>query len=162
MSGRVAPVFHADAGWHIRRAGEDDGDVLASIHASAFADAWDADTLTAFLGQAGGFALIAHGPLAGTGGFILGRAVAGESEVLTLAVRPDCRRRGCGTALLAGALATAAAMGASRMVLEVGADNTAARALYAAAGFEVSGRRPGYYRNPTGSPTDALLLAVHW
>src|SRR5574338_969702 len=87
--------------WRITRAGERDGEILASIHSAAFVDAWDAETLAAFLGQPGGFALIAGEPPAPSGGFLLARAVAEESEVLTLAVRPECRHAGCGTALLA-------------------------------------------------------------
>jgi ribosomal-protein-alanine N-acetyltransferase len=146
--------------WRITRAGADHGEVLASIHSAAFADAWDAEILTAFLGQPGGFALIAADAAAGAGGFLLARAVAEESEVLTLAVRPDCRRTGCARVLLESALGLAAALGAQRMVLEVGADNGAARALYARTGFEIIGRRPGYYRSAAGVPVDALLLAA--
>ena len=147
--------------WRITRAGESDGWVMASIHAAALSDPWDAYTLTAFLGQPGGFALIADDG-AGPSGFLLARAVAGESEVLTLAVRPDRRRGGCAAALLAKAMATAAELGARRMVLEVGADNLAARRLYAGARFRAVGRRRGYYRNAAGLPLDALLLTAAW
>ncbi len=134
--------------WRIFRARECDGEVMASIHAAAFPDPWDAETLTAFLGQKGGFALIAgDDAAAGAGGFLLARAVSGESEVLTLAVRPECRRTGCAAALIARAVAAAKELGAHRMVLEVGADNVAARTVYARAGFQTIGRRPAYYRN---------------
>jgi ribosomal-protein-alanine N-acetyltransferase len=161
MSGWEDPsIIREGGGWRLTRGGERDGGVLASIHTAAFADAWDADTLTAFLIQPGGFALIADNEVAGAGGFLLARVLAGESEVLTLAVRPDCRRTGCATALIEGALALAAALGARRMVLEVGADNAAAQALYARAGFESIGRRPRYYRSAAGLPVDALLLAA--
>ena len=162
MNPLVAEIPREHGRWRITRASENDGEALASIHATAFADAWDAATLTAFLGQRGGFALIAGDAVAAAGGFLLARAVAGESEVLTLAVRPDCRRTGCAATLLASALATAAALGAQRMFLEVGADNHAGRALYARAGFEIIGRRPGYYRNDAGPSVDALLLAAAW
>ena len=42
--------------------------------------------------------------------------------------------------------------------LEVAADNAAAQALYARAGFAESGRRRGYYRRPDGSGLDALVM----
>ncbi len=53
-------------------------------------------------------------------------------------------------------MALAAGAGAAVMLLEVAADNSAAAALYARAGFGQAGRRPRYY--PDG--TDALLLRV--
>jgi ribosomal-protein-alanine N-acetyltransferase len=86
-------------------------------------------------------------------GFALGRAVAGEAELLTLAVAPDRRRQGAGRRLLAGFEAEARARGAGEAFLEVAADNDAARALYAGAGYAAAGRRPGYYAG-----TDALVL----
>ncbi|MFO1152372.1 MAG: GNAT family N-acetyltransferase [Rhodospirillales bacterium] len=148
--------------WRIASVGESDSAVLASIHRTAFPDAWDAATLGTFVAQPGGFALLARDRSGVAGGFLLARAVAGESEVLTLAVRPECRRTGCGMGLLTHALVVAAAVGTQRMVLEVSADNGAAQALYLRAGFEIIGRRAGYYRSGAGLPVDALLLAVRW
>lgn len=95
----------------------------------------------------------------GPTGFLLGRIVADEAEVLTLAVDPASRRRGIGARLVAAFLAEAAARGAGRAFLEVAADNAAARALYAAAGFAEVARRRGYYRDPAGGAVDALVLA---
>ncbi|MFO1129103.1 MAG: ribosomal protein S18-alanine N-acetyltransferase [Rhodospirillales bacterium] len=149
------------ARWTLVDAGGDDAGNLAIVHATAFADAWDAETFAAFLAQPGGFALIA-GDDETTAGFVLARAVAGESEVLTLAVRPDCRRAGCATRLLAGAIARAATLGAQRMVLEVAVDNAAALRLYRRAGFNPVGRRRGYYCRDDGDAGDALVLALGW
>ena len=92
------------------------------------------------------------------GGFALGRAVAGEAELLTLAVDPDRRRAGLGTALLAAFEAGARDRGATDAFLEVAADNAAARALYACAGYAEAGRRKGYYRRPGAAAVDALTL----
>ena len=91
-------------------------------------------------------------------GFILMRAVADEAEILTLAVRPAARRGGQGGRLVGEGVLEAAARGAVRVFLEVAADNAAARALYARAGFVEAGRRPGYYAGPGGARRDALLL----
>ena len=91
-------------------------------------------------------------------GFLIGRAVAGEAELLTVAVDPSARRQGIGTRLITGFLAEARAKNAESVFLEVAADNLAARALYAAAGFQPAGIRRGYYRTPLGQPVDALLL----
>ena len=85
------------------------------------------------------------------GGMILARTAAGEAEVLTLAVSPDQQRRGHGAALLQWAMAAVPPM---PWYLEVAADNAAALALYAAAGFTPCGRRCRYYHDGT----DALIL----
>ncbi|HRD28628.1 MAG TPA: GNAT family N-acetyltransferase, partial [Caulobacter sp.] len=59
-----------------------------------------------------------------------------------------------GRVLVEAAAATAAARGADSLFLEVSADNAAALALYAAAGFEPAGLRKGYYADGA----DALVL----
>lgn len=125
---------------------------LAALHAGAFPpeEAWGADAIGLMLGLEGGFGLGLPGQ-----GFLLARAVAGEAEVLTLAVAPAARRRGVAAALLRTALAEAEARQAAVMFLEVSEHNTAARALYAAAGFNEVGRRRRYYTD--GS--DALVLS---
>jgi ribosomal-protein-alanine N-acetyltransferase len=91
-------------------------------------------------------------------GLILMRAIAGEAEVLTLAVEPSHRRRGVARALLRAGLTQAAASGAEEVFLEVAADNVAALALYRAEGFREAGHRGGYYRRPGGAAVDALVL----
>ena len=101
-----------------------------------------------------GVVLVARGPDGTVVGMASGRRMVDELHVLRLAVDPAHRRRGVGAALLAGLLAAATDPPLRAVVLEVRADNTAARALYAAAGFVADGRRPRYY--PDGE--DALLL----
>ena len=82
-----------------------------------------------------------------------------EAEVLTLAVRPHARRHGRGRALVQAAADLLAHAGAAELRLEVAADNAAALALYAACGFEPTGRRRGYYARGAGAPAmDALTL----
>lgn len=92
-------------------------------------------------------------------GLALGRAVAGEAELLTLAVDPQARRTGIGYRLLADFEAAARHRQASRAFLEVAADNAGARRLYARAGYAESGRRRGYYRMPDGTAVDAILMS---
>ena len=128
---------------------------LAALHASAFPTPWDAEAFADLLGQASVFAET------GDDGFILIRVVADEAEILTLAVRPEARRRGVGGRLVDTAAARAAGLGAGRLFLEVAEDNRPARALYAAAGFVEAGRRRGYYPTAAGGRTDALILALN-
>jgi ribosomal-protein-alanine N-acetyltransferase len=87
--------------------------------------------------------------------FILCRAVAGEAEVLTLAVAPASRRAGLGRTLVEAAMGLAALAGADTCFLEV--DNTPALNLYQTTGFEAAGLRPHYYRRPDGD-IDAVVM----
>jgi len=78
-----------------------------------------------------------------------------EAWVQNLAVRRDAQRRGIGRALLEALLRAAGDQDARRVFLEVATDNAPAQRLYAAYGFEVVGRRRGYYQP---SNTDALVM----
>ena len=49
-------------------------------------------------------------------------------------------------------------LGAGAVFLEVDEDNVPARKLYRRAGFREVGRRAGYYQDPTGRSTAALVL----
>jgi GNAT superfamily N-acetyltransferase len=49
------------------------------------------------------------------GGFLIARKAADEAELLTLAVAPNCRRAGLGTALLKSAMATLGETGAKQL-----------------------------------------------
>ncbi|MFN4171387.1 MAG: GNAT family N-acetyltransferase [Pseudorhodobacter sp.] len=91
-------------------------------------------------------------------GFLLGRTVLEEAELLTLAVAPDHRREGLARHLLAGFIAEAAGRGATRAFLEVAEANAPARALYLATGWHQAGRRRGYFTAPGTAPQDALIL----
>ena len=91
--------------------------------------------------------------------FALGRVVADEAELLTLATDPPARRQGLARAALAAFEAAARARGATSGFLEVAEDNAAARALYVAAHWQEVARRAAYYPRAGGPAVDALLLA---
>ncbi|MBL9052134.1 MAG: GNAT family N-acetyltransferase [Tabrizicola sp.] len=131
-------------------------EALASLHARCFKTPppWSAADFAGFLGDQLAFLLVE-----GDAGFLLGRAVAGEAELLTLAVAPEARRRGLGRKLVARFLYQAQLRGAGKAFLEVSVENVAAIALYESAGFSRSGLRPGYYRDAAGRRSDALVLA---
>ncbi|GEO81197.1 ribosomal protein S18-alanine N-acetyltransferase [Pararhodospirillum oryzae] len=148
------------ASFSIRAATAADAPVLGVLHAAAFTPRherpWPADELKALLALPGVHALLAEGdePL----GMILIQAVAGEAEILTVAVRPDRRRQGVGRRLLDAALSAAAKANATAMILEVARDNTAALGLYHRYGFALRGQRPRYYNRTDGTTADALIL----
>lgn len=91
------------------------------------------------------------------GGFALARTVAGESELLTLAVHPEQQGRGIGRKLTRQWLETAKEQ-AEDAFLEVSSDNTVARALYQTLDFHESGLRKGYYAREDGLAADAVLM----
>ena len=127
---------------------------MAALHGRCFTTPrpWSAAAFAALLTDPLCFALTEPGAL------LLGRAVAGEAELLTLAVAPEARRHGIAARLLAGFLAEAAARQAETAFLEVAADNQAAIALYQRGGFAPAGRRRGYYARPDGPALDALVM----
>jgi ribosomal-protein-alanine N-acetyltransferase len=140
----------------LRAADASDALALAAVHAQAFDHPWPPEAFTELLASPGVFALagVDGEPVA----LILMRAIAGEAEVLTLAVAPSHRRKGAARALLEAGLGLAAAQGALEAFLEVADDNPAALALYRASGFADAGRRAGYYRREAGRTADALVL----
>jgi ribosomal-protein-alanine N-acetyltransferase len=124
---------------------------LAALHAACFQDAWDAASLRATLAMAGAFAFHDRD------GFVAARVASDEAEILTLAVAPGARGKGLGRALLNAAIAEAQRRGAKAIFLEVGRDNPAALALYAALRFANVGSRKGYYE---GRDASVLRLSL--
>jgi ribosomal-protein-alanine N-acetyltransferase len=92
---------------------------------------------------------------------LLGHVVADEAEILLVLTDPGHRRRGLARARLAEFEAAARQAGVGRVLLEVAADNTAARGLYDALGYRPFATRPRYYPRPTGPAVDAVLLEKH-
>lgn len=91
-------------------------------------------------------------------GFLVARRIAGELEILNLAVRPDARRRGIGNALIQFAFAWGKQLNVKNAHLEVRASNRVALEFYKRRQFQETGRRPLYYSNPV---EDALVLTAH-
>ena len=129
-------------------------DRLAVLHATGFDGAarWSAAAFARALTDPS-FFFAYSGPGRAPDGFAMGRAAAGEAELLTLVVSPALRRRGLGGGLLDGFEAKARARGAEAAFLEAATDNAAALRLYASRGWARAGRRRGYYGG-----IDALVL----
>lgn len=90
-----------------------------------------------------------------TAGFTLSRHVVDEEELLLIAVVPQARGRGVGSALMRQFIAEATARGSTRLFLEM-RDGNPAQALYLAYGFQPAGRRINYYRAGTIGSLDAI------
>lgn len=124
---------------------------MVRVYAAAFPDSrpWSEAEIGA-LSQPPGFVVAA------SNGFAIGRSIAGEAELITIAVDPGARRQGTGRALLTAFEAEA---DADHLFLEVAADNAPAIALYRSAGWQDTGRRKAYYKRPTGPAVDALTMS---
>ncbi|WP_298860480.1 GNAT family N-acetyltransferase [uncultured Sulfitobacter sp.] len=127
---------------------------MAEIHQAAFVHerGWQADEFTQLLEQPFTDALTTEG------GFAITRTLAGESELLILAVAPTHQRRG-----IAGRLmmewTTKIQATAETAFLEVAADNQAAIALYIKHGFARTGLRKAYYKRTDAPAADAMLMS---
>jgi len=88
-------------------------------------------------------------------GMIVVWLIIDEAHVATIATHPDFRRRGIGTKLLSHALRLMMDEGASSSFLEVRESNFSAQEMYRKFGYEVSGRRPRYYKD---NNEDAILM----
>lgn len=98
---------------------------------------------------------IANGDAAG---FVLSRQALDEEELLLIAVRPEERGRGLGSAMLDEYIACAQGRGVRRIFLEMRANNPA-HALYRRAAFAPIGTRPRYYVARDGQAIDAITFA---
>lgn len=128
-------------------------ETLAALHARCFDISprpWSTSEFAALLTSPRCFLL------SGPQGFLLGRVIVDEAELLTLAVAPEARKQGLGRRLVDDFAAASRQRHAATAFLEVAADNTPARALYAALGWRKAGRRPNYYR----PGLDALILRL--
>ena len=83
-------------------------------------------------------------------GFLALRVIeaAREAEILNIAVEARSRRKNFATAMLDAAISYCSVRGVQAVFLEVRESNAGAISFYKKHGFAISGRRPGYYRNP--------------
>ena len=88
-------------------------------------------------------------------GYALFSIVAGEAELLRIAVDPECRRKGIGRRLFSRMLEKLRAEKAEKLFLEVRSKNEAAIGLYRSFGMTGAGCRKNYYSNPA---EDALIM----
>ncbi|ELY48988.1 ribosomal protein S18-alanine N-acetyltransferase [Natronorubrum bangense] len=144
-----APGIGDGGGLSIRAAERADLLAVARIENESFAQPWPYNAFERFLGEPG-FLVALDGADA-----IVGYIVADVTQnfgqrlghVKDIAVYPDRRGTGVGTALLTQALAVLAAHGAETVKLEVRCSNDGAKRLYREFGFEPLRLAPGYYED---------------
>lgn len=147
----------------LRAMGQADLPEVLAIEAASFPRPWDAEGFRAELARdfAGCVVAVAHADSGARAdaGTIVGNLVywvlAGEAQLLNVAVRPDWRGTGLGRRLVQHVIAAAEAGRAHLVTLEVRRSNVAAIGLYAALGFAVVAVRARYYQD---NDEDALVM----
>ena len=133
--------------------------IMTAAFAPQFGEAWTRSQCAGILPMTGVSLILAYDDDRDQPrGFSLFRTVAGEAELLLLAVAPDHQRRGIGRLLLDQFVECAVSAGASRVHLEVRDGNPAVQ-MYRRAGFKPAGRRRAYYRGSDARKFDALTFA---
>jgi ribosomal-protein-alanine N-acetyltransferase len=94
----------------------------------------------------------------GYGGFWI---VVDEAHISTIASDVRWRGRGVGELMLLAMIDRSIELGAHEVTLEVRVSNTVAQNLYRKYGFEVVGKRPGYYRDNNEDADLMTLSGVH-
>ncbi|KZL19586.1 Mycothiol acetyltransferase [Pseudovibrio axinellae] len=140
----------------IERAEKDDLPNLARLHAECFQQNWGTPELTTLFDQKGVFFLVARVSKASLG-FVVIRSIAGEAEVLTIAVSPKQQDKGVGRKLMEAAIFQLYSDRTEALFLEVDEANGSALKLYKNLGFKRVGERKAYYAASEGSGT-ALVM----
>lgn len=91
--------------------------------------------------------------VASENGFIVWRTVLDTAEIITIGVHPDARGAGIAIAMMTIMENEVRKAGATKIQLDVSAENAPAIALYKKQGFIENGRRPKYYDG-----VDAILM----
>ncbi len=131
---------------------------VAALEAICFADPWSERSIASELDNGLALWIVAE-----DGGKVLGyvgsQTVMGETDMMNIAVCPDCRKQGIATGLIACLIESLRLRGSHSLTLEVRTSNEGARALYDNLGFIQVGLRKNYYRNPK---EDACILRKEW
>ena len=131
---------------------------VAALEKLCFADPWSENSVASELNNDLALWLVAMNDDTVVG-YIGSQTVAGETDVMNIAVHPDWRRRGIAQSLIECLVVELKNRGSEALMLEVRVSNAPAIALYEKLGFRQVGRRPNYYRNPK---EDALILRKEW
>lgn len=131
---------------------------VAALEKLCFSDPWSENSVASELENPLSLWLIAEEDGA-VCGYVGSQTVLDETDMMNIAVRPDCRRKGIAAALITELVSRLKAQGSRILRLEVRESNFSAIALYEALGFTQLGLRKNYYRNPK---ENALILGKEW
>ena len=139
----------------VRRMTMEDGAAVAEMEHQLFSDAWSEKSILETLDQTNTICLIAE-KAGRTAGYLLAYTAADEAEIARIAVVKELQRQGAARALLTELESVCGSEGIKKILLDVRSGNSAARALYANAGFKEDGIRQRFYEDPE---EDAILMS---
>jgi ribosomal-protein-alanine N-acetyltransferase len=149
---RVVPESVMDV--RVVTLGEQDMDELMELERLCFAYHWTREQFAMGL-ERGVYRILGVRCTGRLAGYIAFSLIEDEMEILNLAVHPDFRRDGLGTALLSRAFEVCVKKGVTKSFLDVKVSNNAAIDLYRKFGYEQVGIRKRYYPD---TKEDALLF----
>ena len=132
------------------------GDVaqVAAIEASSLSP-WSREQIAAELKRKTGLSLVAVASAGELQAWCCGLHAGDDAELLKITVNPARRRQGIAEALLLEFCFQFTRHDTEQIFLEVRSQNLPALRLYGKLGFQETGRRNNYYKEPTD---DALIL----
>lgn len=138
----------------IRRMSIEDVPAIADLEKLCFSDPWSEKSIASELSNPYSLWLVweEEGKVLG---YIGSQSVPPEADVMNLAVVPTARGRKIGSKLLTALCELLHSRGIDKLLLEVRVSNISAIRLYEGFDFQLLGRRPKYYVNPT---EDALIM----
>ena len=131
---------------------------VTELEQTCFSDAWSEKLVADLLDSSYDEAWVLACTDNEIAGYINIRFLAGEGELMRIAVKPAFRGFGLSRLLMDRMMESAREQGAPELTLEVRAGNEAAIGLYQSYGFVSEAVRKGYYHNPT---EDALIMWLH-
>lgn len=137
----------------IRRWRYEDNKQIEKIELDLFPDPWNYRMLTdSFLSDNFvGFVAEENGEIKG---YVGATYCIDEGEIVLVAVKEECRRKGLATSLLTTLETELSSKGVTRLLLEVRRSNYGAQMCYVKFGFSVISIREGYYQGKE----DALIM----
>ncbi len=137
-----------------RKMTAEDVPFISRLEEETFSMPWSADSFLEMIGKEDARYYVAEedGRLLGGCGVLM---IAGEGNITNVAIAPEARNRGIGTALLRHLMAEGNREGLTAYTLEVRVSNAAAIHVYEKLGFVSAGVRPGFYEKPV---EDALIF----
>lgn len=137
-----------------RKMTAEDVPFISRLEEETFSMPWSADSFLEMIGKEDARYYVAEedGRLLGGCGVLM---IAGEGNITNVAIAPEARNRGIGTALLRYLMAEGDREGLTAYTLEVRVSNAAAIHVYEKLGFVSAGVRPGFYEKPV---EDALIF----
>lgn len=133
--------------YYLREMTAEDGADVAKIELECFSLPWSEEALIASLQQNYSYFVVActDESIIGYGGVYV---VAGEAEIINIAVKSEYRGKGVGKELVMALLQEAKKRDAKNTFLEVRESNINAIALYEKCGFKKNGIRKNFYEKP--------------